>query len=591
MIRWTYLIPRLALLLIVVGFLSFGLSPLLRWTLVHYGSQGLGARIDVADLDFTLRQTRADISDLAVTNPASPMRNLFQIAEGTFYLDRDALLQRKFVVREGRISGLRFDTPRDQSGAIQASEDEHDEANKAKFAFPQVDDQWLKSFAGQLQEDLESELMTPGLCRELVERYPREYDDLRARVQSLSDRVTELQASVRELRASPLQDPRKYEQLVRELTETRELLGQIQPELKRLSEMLREDREAVVVAKRHDEAYVRERLRWESLHPESLSQYLLGEEQSARIQSTLAWIRLVRGYIPTRREMNQPQRGGGRVVRFSGMHNMPDLLFERLSVDGQAGDEDRVVPFSGMLCDVTHQPAVLGRPATFSIEAGGATPLQIQGTVDRTGNVAHDRIVVTCPTFQQPQRQLGRGDALAISVAPARGTLRMEIELHDDELSGQLVLRQTDLEMSASLAAVYGGAHLQDRLNQTLDDVAQFQVAVELSGTLRRPRGRLESDLGSHLSEGFQTAFRQELDARADQIVSRLDHEVQQRLDRLQRTVDDQSEQLLARLEGPRREIEQMIAPAAEQLGISPQIQLPSVPKMGKLPVRNWFPR
>ncbi|MCH5377930.1 MAG: hypothetical protein JJ992_28570, partial [Planctomycetes bacterium] len=443
----------------------------------------------------------------------------------------------------------------------------------------------------QLQEDLESELMTPGLCRELMERYPREYDALRARVQSLSNRVKQLQTSVRELRASPLQDPRKYEQLVRELTETRELLEQVQPELKRLREMLQADREAVVVAKGHDEAYVRERLRWESLNPESLSQYLLGDEQTARIQSTLAWIRLVRGYIPTRREMEQPQRNGGRVLRFAGMQNAPDLLFERLSVDGQVGDDVRAVPFSGMLCDVTHQPAVLGRPATFSIETNGATPLQIQGTVDRTGTVAHDRIVVTCPTFQQPQRQLGRDDALAVCVAPGRGSLRMEIELRDDELSGQLVLQQTDLDMSASLAGAYGGAQLESRLNQTLDAVPQFQVAVHLSGTLRRPRGRLESDLGSHLSEGFQTAFRQELDARADQIVSRLDHEVQQQLDRLQHTLDNQSEQLLARLEGPRRELEQLIAPATERLGISPQIQLPSVPKMGKLPVRNWFPR
>ncbi len=590
MIRWTYLIPRLVVVLIVVGFLTFGLSPLLRWTLVRYGSQGLGARIDLTAMDVSLRQTRADISQLAVTNPASPLRNLFQIDSGTFYLDRDALLQRKFVVREGRISGLRFDTPRDASGAIQAVQQEQDEGDSS-FAFPQIDDQWLESFAGQLQEDLESELMTPGLCRQLIERYPREYDQLRARVQSLSDRVKQLQASARELRENPLQDPRNYEQLVRQVTEAREQLAEVQPELKRLREMLQSDREAVVVAKRHDEAYVRERLRWASLDPESLSQYLLGDEQTARIQSTLAWIRLVRSYIPTKREMHQPEQGGGRTVWFPGMQSTPDLLFERLLIDGETSDGGRTIPFSGTLCDLTHQPSVLGRPATFSVETGGVTPLRIQGTVDRTGSVAHDRIVVTCSGFQQPRRQLGKADALALSIAPSRGTLRLEIDLRDDALSGQLVLQQSDLDMDASLTAAYGGPQLQDRLNQTLDAVSQFRVAVDLSGTLRRPRGRLESDLGSHLAGGFQAAFRQELEARAEQIVSRLDREVQQQLDRLQHTVDEQSEQLLAGLEAPRREIEQLIAPVTEKWGALQKFPLPAVPQISKLPVRDWFPR
>jgi uncharacterized protein (TIGR03545 family) len=591
MIRWTYLIPRLALLLIVLGFLSYGLSPLLQWTLVRYGSQSLGARIDLADLNISLGQTRADLSQLAVTNPSSPMRNLFQIDEGTFYLDRDALLQRQFVVREGRISGLRFDTLRDESGAIPVDVEEQQDQDEMSFAFPRVDAQWLTSFADQLSTDLESELMTPGLCRQLMERYPREYEELRSRIQTLTERAEQLQASVQELRKNPLQDPRKYEQLVRKLSETRELLEQVQPEFKRLRGMLRDDREAVAAAKRHDEAYVRERLRWKELDPESLSQYLLGEEQAARLQSTLAWIRLARSYIPTRREMDQPQRGGGRVVLFPGIPNTPDLLFERLLVDGQTGEDDRAVPFSGTLSNVTHQPALLGQPAAFSIETAGATPLQIQGTVDRTGDVARDRIVVTCPAFQQPRRELGDTEALAVRVAPGCGSLRMEIELRDNELSGRLLLQQSDLEMDASLADTYGGAPLENRLNQALAGISRFQVAIELSGTLRRPRGRLESDLGSQLSDGFQTAFRQELQARGDQIVSRLDGQARKQLEQLRELVDEQSEQLLARLEVPRREVEQLLAPMTEQSGIMDQVTLPGVPQMGKLPVRNWFAR
>jgi uncharacterized protein (TIGR03545 family) len=273
------------------------------------------------------------------------------------------------------------------------------------------------------------------------------------------------------------------------------------------------------------------------------------------------------------------------------MQAMPDLLFERLLVDGEVSDHGRTVPFAGALCDVTHQPSLRGRPATFSIETGGSTQMRIQGVVDRTGSVAHDRIVVTCPVFQQPQRQLGQANALALSIAEGSGALRLELELQDDALSGQFVLQQSDLDMEAHLPSAYGGSRLQDRLNETLDNVSRFQVAVALTGTLRRPRGRLESDLGSHLAGGFQAVFRQELDSRAEQIASRLELEVQRQLDALQRTVDEQSEQLLARLETPRRELQQLVAPAVEQLGGLERFQLPVAPHVGNLPVRDWFPR
>ena len=50
MIRWGYLIPRLILVAAVAAFLGFGLAPLLRWSIVTYGSQALGARIDIDDV-------------------------------------------------------------------------------------------------------------------------------------------------------------------------------------------------------------------------------------------------------------------------------------------------------------------------------------------------------------------------------------------------------------------------------------------------------------------------------------------------------------------------------------------------------------
>ena len=589
MIRWTYLIPRLVIASALIGFLTLGLSPLVRWALVTYGSRTLGARIDIEDLHVSLWQTEIQVSQTEITNPASPMRNLFEMREGTFDLDRDALLQRKFIVRQGKISGLRFDTLRDSSGALAPAEEELDDGDG--FQFPSVDQQWLKSIAGKLQDDLESELKTPGLCRELMERYPQEYEHLESQVRSLTDRVKQLQELVRQVRENPLQDPSTYENLVRQIAEAREQLAQVQPEFRRVREMVKSDREAVIEAKQHDEAYVRDKLRLESLDPDTLSQYLLGQEQAARLQTALAWIQRVRQYIPDKREFADPQRGGGRTVWLPGVPRTPDLLFEQLAIDGLVASGTDTVAFSGSLCGVTYQPQLYGRPATFSVETGGSTPLQIHGVIDRTGAISHDKIVVRCPSFTTPQRTLGKVESLAVSIAPSPGALTLEIDLRDDVLSGQFVLEQDDLRMETHLAQAYGGQHLQSRLNETLSSVSQLRVAVDLSGTLRRPRGRLRSDLGSHLAGGFQKVFQQELEARADQITARMDQYVQQQLAELEQMVDGKHRELLARLEEPRRKIEQMAAPAIEQLGIFDQIKLPAAVRTGALPTVGWLRR
>jgi len=145
--------------------------------------------------------------------------------------------------------------------------------------------------------------------------------------------------------------------------------------------------------------------------------------------------------------------------------------------------------------------------------------------------------------------------------------------------------------METQLARAYGGQYLQSRLNETLSNVPRLRVAVDLSGTVRRPRGRLQSDLGSHLAGGFQGVFQQELETRADQITARMDQYVQQQLAQLEQMVDGKQKELLARLEEPRREIEQLAAPAIAQLGILDQLEFPAAVRTGALPSLDWLRR
>lgn len=588
MIRWGYLIPRLLLVAAVGAFLGFGLAPLLRWGLVSYGSRVLGARIDIQTLDVSLSQADLELGGVEVANPSSPTKNLFRAARVQLDLDRDALLQKRLVVREGRISGLRLNELRTTSGAIEADATGGGLGDFDEKAFCK---QWLLPIAGRLREDLESELMTPGLCRDLADRWPNEYRRLEAEIDGMRERVASLKELVREVRQSKaIPDPRRIEQAAAEIEQTRSVLERLPSDVRRMGEQVQQDAKAIREAKDHDVAYLRSKLTLQSLNGEALTHYFLSREQAARLQELLAWVDWSRKCIPHRRQWEQPQRLRGRTVRFGPSNPLPQVVFERLALDGDFLDGGQAVPFAGTLTDITTQPALHGRPATVNIEASGKTPLRVHAVLDRTGASPHDRLVVELPSLDVPARKLGREEELALSVAPGRAAVKLELELRGDLLEGQLVYAQQEVHLQTTLDASYGGALVQRRVNQALQQVQQLSVTLDLSGTLRRPRTRLHSDLGPQLAAGLNTAVREELQARVEQLTGRVGREVGEQLDKLDHLVRVKGDEVLARLNVSRAELEKLTAPIAGQWNLDQLTKLPESIRAGQLPQLPQLP-
>lgn len=588
MIRWGYLIPRLILVAAVAALLGFGLAPLLRWSIVTYGSKALGARIDIETLNLSLARVDLELGGIQVANPAAPAKNLLRATRVQLDLDRDALLQRRLVVRDGRISGLRLDDMRSSSGALpeDGSGDLFGSFDEAAFR-----KQWLMPIAGRLREDLESELMTPGLCRELMDRWPDEYRRMEAEIDTLKDRVDRLKKLVREVRESKaIPNPERIQQTATELAQTRSDLERMPSDVRRMGEQVKQDAKAMREAKDHDVAYLRSKLSMESLSGQTLTHYLLGREQASRLQELLAWVQWSRKYIPHRREFAEPERLRGRTIRFGDARPSPQVLFERLAVEGDFRDGGQYVPFAGTVTDVSTQPALHGRPATVVIEARGEAPLRVSAILDRTGATPHDHLMVDLPSLDMPARKLGRAEELALAVAPGRAAVKLEIDLRDDSLAGQLVYAQKGVRLETALAASYGGDAVQARVNQALQEIQQLSVTVDLSGTLRRPSARLHSDLGPQLAEGLNTAVRQELQMRVDQLTSRINREVTEQLGKLDQLVSAQSNELLARLNVPRAELEKLTTPMAGQWNLDQLSKLPPSVRTGQLPKRPQLP-
>ena len=114
MIRWTYVLPRLLLLLLAASALIFGFDPLLRWSLARAGRELVGASCDVGQVDTSFWSSRMVISQVSIANPRSPKSNLVEFETAEIDIDSIALLKKKLIIETGCLRELQIGSPEAQ---------------------------------------------------------------------------------------------------------------------------------------------------------------------------------------------------------------------------------------------------------------------------------------------------------------------------------------------------------------------------------------------------------------------------------------------------------------------------------------------
>jgi len=566
MIRWSYLVPRLILLAAAVALVWLGLDPLLRWMLISLGQGVSRAKVDIGQVSTRLATTEVSLRDIQVADASDPTRNLFEAEELALGFERDSLLKRKFVVREARITGLRFGTERTTPGTLQRRSlldllpddlAEHlDPGQLVEFGRT-----WLERFAVLLKRNVTEEveqLQSVKLARELSVRWPADLACMEARADEMkarADRLRKLAASGSDDLVKNLQNAEKI------LTEVDSLLKDIAAlgsEVERLRDQATGDSRRIVAAKDEDIRHLREQFRLDDLESGGLSDYLLGRELNQRIETAARWIRWVRQHVPGKAQSAGAARARGVDVALPGLPPEPDFLIRSLTLEGEGQSEGKRFEFRGTAQGITSQPAVYGQPAVFHLEIRGPVATQIEAVLDRSQKVARDYFTVECPALAQPKRLLGKPDQVAVTVSPGNARLSLRLEVAGEEVSGRLSLRQEPIELRAELAAAYGGQEMANRLQDALREVHMLDVTAELSGTLERPAWKLRSTLGDQLAQAFQRLLSSELEARREEVAQLIQSKVAEEMGRFEQTFAAKQQALLAKLQQSGVDVQQL---------------------------------
>jgi len=408
--RWKWIVPRLLIAFSIWAFIHWGMDPLLRWTAVSALQSVTGARVDIRRVVTTFFPPSIDIQQTAVASARRRGRNLFEFDRMSLQLENRSLSQRRFVISDGRIENLQFDTWRSDDGQLEKpATPVVEEPSWASEKLKELGDEWLTQLSEQARAQLDpNTLETWRLGSEVYEKWDVRFEDLTDRARDLEPRVRSLSEQFKLAKeGSTVDQIEKYLEVAREADLVLQDARRLQNDLKQMAPEVRTDFESINQARLNDQQMIQQKIALLKPDGRRISQALLGRDVYLRVQEMLTWFELFRSYQSELTQQVQPPRNPGRTWPVLPVSLGPAFHARKLSLSGNMSIDRDLVPWQAVLSDITSDPRLLGKPAVLEASAAGPRPLQLKYTVDATTDVLRSELTAEklpmkpCMTFNR----------------------------------------------------------------------------------------------------------------------------------------------------------------------------------------------
>lgn len=509
--RWSYVIPRLVIILIVWGFITFGFDPLLRSSAVSSAQAVTGARADIRELTTGFFPPELQVSGVDLASKGHPGTNLISFERLSLKLGGQPLLHRNFVVEEASITGVRFGTSRSDNGQLEQTEAEDSSPTIPPWLserLQQHGEEWLEDITARTKEKLDpNTLETYRVGNELYSKWDREFDQTNLAIRSARLQYAQIRRNIESAKdRRPFDQVEIWLQAVRDadslskrskllLTEFRTRIPrELQSDFARLNQAQKNDREMV----RHSV---------DLLKPDArrISESLLGDAMHLQLQQLLSWVELARDY---QQEIRPPksERGRGTDFEFPLFAPTPRVLCRKMLISGELSHRGVPLPFSALLTNVTSDPQMHGLPAELHVTTSGETPVRVVVRHDATGEVPVTRVAFEFT--DQESRSLATGKPGGHQLTASLDNMQWTggLTLREGQLDGQIQVR-SELQPPAVKIKHRLFSGLSDVVEDSLANIGDVSATLRIAGSASSPDVRLESDLGAQISDGFSDAY------------------------------------------------------------------------------------
>ena len=522
LVRWKAVMPLgLGVLVLVLGWLLLG-NWLVKRILEAAGTAAVGAKVEIAHVDVSLRQSRLIVRGLTVASPKEALKNTLQADELDADFETLPLFRKKLIVDRLAATGLRFGTPRATDGRVKRAA--MDTARTATAAGVPASPA-KPSAAAAAVEDIVDRLDIPGLdlsqgkievgaldpsrlgtaaaARALQARadsssraWTAAFDDLRTgpTVDSAVALANRLKGA-KPTDLSALNDARRMLSLLSSARDKVDALG------RGITAGVADLQRGVAgldSAKARDLATAKGLVHLPALDPGQIGAALFGPAAAGRFETALHWVRLARQYtppglLPHASPAPKRVRRAGLTVTFPREHGLPAFWLKDAAVSFTL---DSAKHYDGRLENLTTSQALTGQPTTFKAQAPS---LQVGALLDHRHETALDTASGALASVRLPDLNLPAG----VRLEPGTGSMSLRFALEGEAVRAAWEVHANRVTWARDSTA--GRSTGGDLVWQVLSGVSSLDVTAQLSGTATSPSLSIHSNLDQALSDRIRS--------------------------------------------------------------------------------------
>jgi uncharacterized protein (TIGR03545 family) len=532
--RWSYILTRGIVVASVWAFFTFAFDPILRYGAITAGQQTVGAKVEIATLETSFFPPKISITSVAAANRNKPGTNILEFESMNGDIDGLALMHGSYVLDKAVVNGLTWNSPRDDDGLLPDSPPpEESEGPGFGDQLEKYGKEWANDIFDRAKLEYDPRnLESVRLAQQLEVEWKTDFDGMEARIKNIDAAGRQLkQLADQSKRMNPIQRVEAYRKIANDGSRLLKEVSTIRDDLKVLPQKANGDLGNLDEARKRDQADIKRKVEELVLDGDKLSEFLLGPTVNNRIRNALAWQDWGSKQASKFSNAPKPERQRGDDIFFPLDNPLPNYLARLIEVNGQGeigGDQMDVL---GTIVDVSSDPQLYGKPTVVRMRGNGEADVQMKAELDRTEDIPANILDVAYILDEATTSKLGDDDSLVVEVRAGATRWNVHIETVGEELTGTVVLVQEPVLLIPKMKA--DDETLGRLIAASMQNIDRIDATVELSGTIKKPRLKLKTNLGEAISNGVKQGFGREISAQKDALIAKVDSQVQGKRDGL----------------------------------------------------------
>ena len=508
-VRITGLVTFLVITGLLILAISLAINPVVSEVIRTAGSEAVGAKVELESADISLTEQRLELNQLAVTDPRSPMVNLFEVNRLAMDIDADALLWNKVVIDELAVTDLYLNTPRSESGEYEKRWLDKSAWNPMErvSGFEQMS---IDNLPDAEEVVAKEELQTPAAIEAFRENINKTKGDLSAKIQTLPDeaKLEDFENRLNEIKKKSeggnkliglLSQGKEIKQLQKDIKAELAKVKSLKSDLKTAQDQISADFEALKAMPEKDWQRLKSKYSLSGDGVNEIVSSVFGQQIGDWTQKGWHYYQILSPYLNSYSPASDDSESQvkvsphiterGRQVLFEDQNPLPNYLIKKIELSSTL--QDYGIALSGLINNLTTEPDKWSEPMTLDMsgQSGLLDTFNIKGLFDhRDANQSQDDITLNAAGLKLASLS-NEGQGSAFQINDGLVDIDADIKRKANELDGTLRLRFNGLSISATEQDQW-----QAQLVQGINSLQQLAVTIQLSGDINNPDIAIASD-------------------------------------------------------------------------------------------------